>query len=159
MSKKALDSLPGPSKEEIWSRIVDLVTRYYSQPEPLSKTLSSEGALTKKNHWDDWHKTHKQESGIFIKIKFKLFPYYQRLSLLFKRVLKKGSCISLLDIGCAPGDWLVYFTKNLGYRVHGVDSSSIGCYYAKEILRRSRLEAEVICKDALDRKFLDKYAG
>lgn len=42
---------------------------------------------------------------------------------LLARFLPKEPAFNFLEIGCIPGDWLVYFHKEYGYKVNGIDYS------------------------------------
>jgi 2-polyprenyl-3-methyl-5-hydroxy-6-metoxy-1,4-benzoquinol methylase len=53
----------------------------------------------------------------------------------------------LLEIGCGNSAWLPYFSREFGFKVSGIDYSPVGCQMARQILKASRVEAEVICCD------------
>lgn len=53
----------------------------------------------------------------------------------------------LLEIGCAGSSWLPYFAKEFGFKAYGLDYSALGCQQARQILRESGVEGEVVCAD------------
>jgi 2-polyprenyl-3-methyl-5-hydroxy-6-metoxy-1,4-benzoquinol methylase len=55
----------------------------------------------------------------------------------------------LLEVGCGASAWLVYFAKELGYSVEGIDYSEPGCELARENLRLNQVEGNVECRDLL----------
>jgi 2-polyprenyl-3-methyl-5-hydroxy-6-metoxy-1,4-benzoquinol methylase len=57
------------------------------------------------------------------------------------RFLAKAEGKEAIEIGCVPGNYLVYLAKEFGYRVSGIDySSNLG--YVRENLRHNGIEAE-----------------
>jgi SAM-dependent methyltransferase len=44
----------------------------------------------------------------------------------FGRYLRRDPSLRFLEIGCVPGNLMVYFAKHFGYRVDGIDYSSHG---------------------------------
>ncbi|HXY09600.1 MAG TPA: class I SAM-dependent methyltransferase [Terriglobales bacterium] len=55
--------------------------------------------------------------------------------------------LSLIELGCARSVWLPYFAKEHGFRVTGIDYSSLGCEQARAILAREGTDGEVILGD------------
>ena len=53
--------------------------------------------------------------------------------------------LTLLEIGCGASAWLPYFVKEFGCRVVGIDYSPIGCDLAREVLKQSEVDAQVVC--------------
>lgn len=49
----------------------------------------------------------------------------------------------LIEIGCARSEWLPYFARRFGLRIHGLDYSDIGCRQAKEALRLAAVDGEI----------------
>lgn len=68
-------------------------------------------ALSKKEHWDaDWRCEKAAQREVF-------------LAPLLERFLPTG--LSFCEIGCAPGNFMEYFYRRMGYTVSGIDYSSI----------------------------------
>ena len=66
----------------------------------------------------------------------------------FKNVLD-GRSGSLLEIGCGCSRWLPYFAK-LGFRVAGIDYSTVGCEQARMLLEREGYRGDIYEGDAFD---------
>lgn len=65
----------------------------------------------------------------------------------FDRFLVADPSRSILEIGGAPGQYLVYFTKQYGYKAHALDFSSVGCHKTQENFRLLGLEVSVYEND------------
>lgn len=79
--------------------------------------------LTEKKHWDDYWsnfdlpvEVKKSKENLLLNEELKTFDKY----------LPKKK-LSVLEIGGAPGQYLVYLHKQFGYEVHCLDYSEIGC--------------------------------
>ncbi len=109
-----------------------------------------------QEHWDaDW----KAEGFVQRLTRHKSFRYLavnNKMMMLFKKHLAPGD-EKLLDIGCGTGKWLVYFQREFGYGVYGVDYSEKGCAVARETLGRNKVKGEIICADACDTSFQNRY--
>jgi cyclopropane fatty-acyl-phospholipid synthase-like methyltransferase len=70
---------------------------------------------------------------------------------LFKQVFvaqgHSGEPPSLAELGCACSVWLPYFSKEFGFRVTGIDYSSLGCDQAKAILAKEGVDGEIVFAD------------
>ena len=76
----------------------------------------------------------------------------RRLHLLFKRFLTNGckgssSNTKVLEIGCARGKQLIYFAKDFGYKIYGIDSSQRGVAIAMDNLKRAGVQGTILCED------------
>jgi 2-polyprenyl-3-methyl-5-hydroxy-6-metoxy-1,4-benzoquinol methylase len=61
---------------------------------------------------------------------------------------RDGACRpTLLEVGCARSVWLPYFGRSLGFDVHGLDYSEVGCQQARALLAASGVPGEVTCAD------------
>ncbi|MBN1245747.1 class I SAM-dependent methyltransferase [Candidatus Bathyarchaeota archaeon] len=124
----------------------------------------SNGVKTSNEHWDSWHKKHKMSESQNRAIKtvnnklrrIMKSPLKYRLDLIFKRMMQKETN-KILDIGCAPGDWLVYFQREFDFEVYGVDYSKKGCEVTKEALSKNGVEGTIICEDIFTKGFQTKY--
>jgi ubiquinone/menaquinone biosynthesis C-methylase UbiE len=68
---------------------------------------------------------------------------------LYRPIFARAPGNQLLEVGCAPGDWLVTFAREFGLRPTGVDFAPAGCAVARERLRDAGIEGEVIEADFL----------
>ncbi len=95
--------------------------------------------LTEKQYWDDyWRKIKlplelKRETSA---------PNIQAELDAFERYLPKEK-LSILEIGGAPGQYLAYFHKKLGYDISCLDYSSIGCEKTRENFKLLNIPCEV----------------
>jgi SAM-dependent methyltransferase len=88
---------------------------------------------------------------------YKFSPSSLRLHLFFKRYLSPNAKLRFLEIGCAPDRWLVYFRKNFGFDVYGVDYSREGVLMTRKNLRNNVCEGTVFWKDVLDNDFRKNF--
>lgn len=66
---------------------------------------------------------------------------------IFDRFLPKNPNLSILEIGGAPGAFLIYMAKNFHYRISSLDYSRIGCKKTKENLALLNLKGTVYQAD------------
>jgi SAM-dependent methyltransferase len=76
----------------------------------------------------------------------KYMAVHRRFDKLFKSVLKEGG-LKVLEIGCAKGNWLIYFAKRFDYEPYGVDYSEIGCKMAEDNFKRENVNGTILCED------------
>jgi 2-polyprenyl-3-methyl-5-hydroxy-6-metoxy-1,4-benzoquinol methylase len=101
----------------------------------------SPGSLSQKRHWDQGYR------DVVLPRTLSMSQYnYFRFDQFFKASLPKGPR-RLLEVGCGASAWLVYFAKEFGYRVEGIDYSELGCELARENLRLNQVPANVECRD------------
>lgn len=108
-----------------------------------SSVRLSQGRLSQKSHWEDgFH-------NVVLPRTLSLDQYnYFRFDQFFKANAPRGQK-RLLEVGCGASAWLIYFAKEFGYLVGGVDYSELGCELAKENLRLNEVEGNVQCRDLL----------
>ena len=70
----------------------------------------------------------------------------RKLDRLFKRFIEKGNK-RILEIGCARGKQLIYFAREFGYQIYGIDYSEKGVELAKENLKIAGVEGTILCQD------------
>ncbi|MCL0065578.1 class I SAM-dependent methyltransferase [Dehalococcoidia bacterium] len=58
-----------------------------------------------------------------------------------------------MEIGCARGKYLIYFAKEFGYEVHGIDYSEKGVALAQENLKIAGVEGTILCQDIFQTSF------
>jgi SAM-dependent methyltransferase len=68
---------------------------------------------------------------------------------LYRRVFPLAPGRDLLEVGCAPGDWLVTFAREFGLNPTGIDFASTGCELARQKLKEAGIEGKVIEGDFL----------
>lgn len=74
---------------------------------------------------------------------------------LFKKILKKGNK-KILEIGCTPAKRLIYFAKEFGYKVYGIDYVERGVEISKENLSIAGVEGTILCEDVFQTSFEDE---
>ena len=79
----------------------------------------------------------------------------KKLDNLFKGLLGKGNK-KILEIGCAKGKQLIYFSKEFGYEVCGIDYSEKGVALAKQNLKIAGVEGTILCEDIFQTSFKEK---
>jgi hypothetical protein len=65
---------------------------------------------------------------------------------ILSKILPQGNK-ALIEIGCAPGSWLAYFSKNYDYKVFGIDNAPKAIEKTIENLRILSVPAEIYLKD------------
>ncbi len=92
------------------------------------------GALTTTAHWDGvW-------SGLDLpdRLDGRRGAMYRSIAVWLMNNLAPGDKL-LLEVGCAPGRYMLYFAEHFGYKVHGIDFSAVGC----EVTRRNLVSAGI----------------
>ncbi|CAO5683060.1 MAG: hypothetical protein HEEMFOPI_01888 [Holosporales bacterium] len=79
------------------------------------------------------------------------------ISNFFLRHLSSKSEKAAIEIGCAPGKWLVFIKKNLGYSVTGLEYLEIAAKKTEENLRRQGVQGKIIKGDFLEFSTNTKY--
>lgn len=102
--------------------------------------------ITNKTEKDFWEIAWEESSlGKYHGIE-KYQAINKKIGLLFKKFLDKGDK-KVLEIGCAKGKQLIYFAKEFGYEVYGVDYSLKGVELAKQNLNLAEVEGIILCED------------
>jgi 2-polyprenyl-3-methyl-5-hydroxy-6-metoxy-1,4-benzoquinol methylase len=68
----------------------------------------------------------------------------------FRRWLTPDSNLKLMEIGCAPGRWLIYFHQQFGYQVSGCDSAPQAVEVTRANLEQAQVPGEVLLTDLMD---------
>ena len=76
----------------------------------------------------------------------------KKLDKLFKRFLVKGDK-KILEIGCAKAKHLIYFAREFGYEIYGIDYSESGIEIANENLKIAGIQGTILCEDAFKTSF------
>jgi len=80
-----------------------------------------------------------------------LFAGSRNLLRLFKKHIKPG--MEVLEIGCAPGNYLAYITKNLKANVSGVDYSIRGIALSHKLFDAFNIKGDLRCEDIFTTTF------
>lgn len=59
-----------------------------------------------------------------------------------ERFLAPDPTRTMLEVGCCPGKWMIYFHQTFGYRVSGIDYLPIGIAYTRQNLALSQVACE-----------------
>ena len=101
---------------------------------------------TNKTEIDFWERTWKESSlEGYYKIE-KYLVINKKLDKLFKKFLDKGEK-KILEIGCAKGKQLIYFAREFGYDIYGVDYSLKGVELAEQNLNLAGVNGIILCED------------
>ena len=65
---------------------------------------------------------------------------------------------SMIEVGCCPGKWMIYFHETYGYRVSGIDYLPAGIEYTRTNLALNHVAYEhLICKNILEWQTEQRY--
>lgn len=88
----------------------------------------------------------------------KYLALHVKLDRLFRKVLPKGNK-KILELGCGKAKQLIYFAKEFGYEIFGVDYSEKGVELAKANLETANVKGTILCenmfKTSLDAESFD----
>lgn len=86
------------------------------------------------------------------------FKLERLLAGIFKKYLPDGeNKKEILEVGCAPGKWLVFFAKEMNYKVSGLDFSQQGVKKTYENFNLTNITGEVISGDIFTIEKTKKY--
>lgn len=77
------------------------------------------------------------------------FSFDRCLCRAFKEHVPRGEGKTLLEIGCAPGRWMIWFQQQLGYAVDGLEYLPPACVKTRENLALNNVEGRVFEADFL----------
>lgn len=86
--------------------------------------VKSTHSLTDETYWDSYWEAIALPQEI---ARGKSSYYLNQILDVFDACLGKGAGRSVLELGGAPGQYLVYLTKALGYEISCLDYSALGC--------------------------------
>jgi len=110
--------------------------------------------LTKRIYWDERWKDMELP-------RYRDMKTYsmQLIDKLLKKHVKSGENNKFIEIGCAPGSWMIYFYRNFGFKVYGMDYLKPGIELTKQNLRLANVEAKLywgdIFKNNLKKNYFD----
>jgi len=109
--------------------------------------------LTEKEYWDKYWK-----NGILPRYRNMNTISMKLVDKLLKKKIKTGKGKTLLEIGCAPGSWLIYFKKTFGFDVYGMDYIQSGIDYTKRNLKYAGVKASgLYTQDIFNNKMRRKF--
>jgi len=115
--------------------------------------MKERGEKTAKEFWEKrWGESQLWK---YSKIT-KYMAIHRKFDQLLKEFLGKGDK-RILEIGCAGGKQLVYFSKEFGYEPYGIDYSEEGCRIARENLRSQDICGQIICEDIFDTSLEEEF--
>lgn len=102
------------------------------------------GELTDQQHWDTrWEKIVLPS----VLDKVSANPLAREIIRTFETYLPRQKGLTILEVGGAPGTFLTYFAREMGYQPHALDYSPIGCEKIKENFRLLGREVTVYQRD------------
>jgi SAM-dependent methyltransferase len=107
--------------------------------------------LTEQNFWEDYWKT-RGESIIEVKRTKKGLSINAILDA-FDKFLKPDENATILEIGGAPGQYLVYMARNFKYKVSSLDYSRVGNEQTIRNMKACGIDVNVFEKDILAEDF------
>lgn len=108
--------------------------------------------LTDDKFWDIWWKKTKVPCRIDLN-----FAFDRCLAKTFSRFFKADPNVKLIEIGCAPGRWLVYFHEKYNYQVSGIDNSETGIRKTRDNLKYHNIDGKIYKADLLKFHLPKKY--
>ncbi|GAF75721.1 unnamed protein product, partial [marine sediment metagenome] len=103
-------------------------------------------------NWDNYWKDIQLPADIDLN-----FSFERCLAKAFSKILFVNPDLTLFDIGCAPGKWLIHFHKKYGYQVSGVDSSEVGCQKTIDNFKSHQVKGRIYQADFLSFTPPEKY--
>lgn len=102
-------------------------------------------ALTNEAFWDEYW------AGIQLPALLEpaQVQWHFALTQIFQRILRYDPTLTLLEIGCAPGRWLVWFNRTLGYKIVGCDTSPKGVQLTQDNLRLNAVSGTLCHADLM----------
>jgi SAM-dependent methyltransferase len=98
--------------------------------------------LTDNVFWDDYWKNIRVPCRVNMS-----FSFERCLDKAFSNVFRSDPNKTLIEIGCAPGKWMVYFHERYGYKVAGLDSSQQGILKTLENLTYHKIDGKIYNED------------
>jgi SAM-dependent methyltransferase len=143
-------AMKNPKDLEVWKEAVEASEHNFEK--------------TAAHFWDEIYLATSRENSWLARFASehnlaRFSPLHLRLALLLKKYLIPVSNKRVIELGCAPGRWLVYFNQKFGYDVYGIDYSKVGYAQTEKMLRLHRIEGKIICSDIFDSSFRSKYEG
>lgn len=104
--------------------------------------MTREKTLTKPVFWDDyWQKNLTNRTRV------KRSLLIAEIHKIFDKYLPADPSFSILEIGGAPGEYLVYMSRKFGYSVHSMDYSEVGNEKTRETFKTSNIPVSIYERD------------
>lgn len=122
--------------------------------------------LAEKEYWDSIYKQIKPNDSEFkenflkkwFKNQTRDYSNYLMWENILPKYLPRGENLKVVEVGCAPGKYLIKFKKQFGFEPFGVEYSKDGVKIAKENFLKNNINPEnIIEADFFDTKFQEKY--
>jgi SAM-dependent methyltransferase len=123
--------------------------------------------LSKKEYWDSVYKDLKNNSGkIPKKFSFRNWFKWQTRDYsnfliwedIFPKYLPKETSLKIIEIGCAPGKYLINFKNKFGYEPYGIEYSTEGVNVTKQNIANAGANPDnIIEADFFDDNFQKDY--
>ena len=101
--------------------------------------------LTDPAFWDDFWKDADHDQQVDLR-----HSYDRCFARTFQRWLPYRPDWKLIELGCAPGRWLIYFHQKFGYQVSGCDSAPQAVEVTRASVARANVPAEIILADIME---------
>lgn len=122
--------------------------------------------LTNKQYWDDFYKNLKKSDGksffqkYFPQPKVANYSNYLLWNDILSRYLPKERGLKILEIGSAPGGYLINFHKKFSYLPYGVENSDEGYKINCQKFENAELDPKnIINADVFSGDFQKKYGS
>jgi ubiquinone/menaquinone biosynthesis C-methylase UbiE len=96
----------------------------------------------------EWDQNYQGDAARELRLSKSSHLIRRRLEL-YRELFPQAPGKTLLEVGCAPGDWLVMFAREFGLQVTGLDFAPLGCERAREKLSYFGVDGRVIEADFL----------
>ena len=121
--------------------------------------------LAEKEYWDSIYKMMPSRDGRnisefknWIKNLTKDYSNFLMWDVIIQRYLPKNKDLKIIEIGCAPGKYLINFNKKFAYQPYGVEYSEKGVQITKENFTKAGLDPQnIIQRDFFDTTFESEY--
>lgn len=102
-----------------------------------------------KEFWNDFWRGKKLPPPINLAGRGPRTWFYQNLHRLWQAHLPPRGSASwrVLEVGCARSRWLIYFAREWGFEVAGLDYCELGCELARALLAREGVPGRIFHQD------------
>jgi len=104
--------------------------------------FTEETRLTDEDFWEEHWVSQKIPARIN-----RLASFDRCLSRVFTRFLADGQGKKMIEIGAAPGRWLMFFREKFGYEVDGIEYLPSACRKTEENLAACGIEGRIFQQD------------
>ena len=104
--------------------------------------MANSKKLTKQGFWEDYWAA-KLKDGKPVRKSLLMLEIFK----VFNKYLPFDSGKNILEIGGAPGEYLLYMTSKFGYQVHSLDYSNVGNEQTKATFLKAGMEVTVYERD------------